>query len=78
MMHEMGHHYNFSESIISSKKWDALYAEQGKKYFYDNVSLYATTNSSEAFAESFAMFTAPNYKIGTLPKEIEDVFKVLK
>jgi len=78
MMHEMGHHYNYSGTITSLKEFEKVFNKKGADYFLNNVSLYSTTNYKEAFAESFAMVTAPNYKIGTLSKDIEDVFKVLK
>jgi len=36
------------------------------------ISGYASQDSYEAFAESFAAYTSPSYKKGMLPKPIED------
>lgn len=50
---------------------DAMYDDLMDWISY-NISEYASTSLSETHAELCAYVTAPNYKQGTLPKELED------
>lgn len=79
--HEMGHHIRDNSSkftLETNKKFTKLWKEKrGTKYFEQNVSQYAQTNSNEAFSECFAAYTSPKYKTGMLPKEIESIFEEL-
>lgn len=52
------------------------YSER-KKWITENISEYATKNIKETDAELSAMVTAPDYKWGTLPKQLEDHVKWL-
>lgn len=72
--HEYGHHV--WDSVLRSDKFEfvEIWKEKGKEYFSKNVSRYAATNMSEAFSECFSSYTSPKYKIGMLPKDIEDYF----
>ena len=83
--HELGHHVDYNSP--PAKIWrDALKAmkfEVGGKpvdtatWAKANVSKYAGTNTSEALAEFFALYTAPNYVAGTLPEAVEAIMEGL-
>jgi len=76
--HEMGHH---SEEIVFGstgspkaelrKEWKKTVADLGQEATKKTISRYAATDASEAFAESFSVYTSPKYKRGMLPKPIE-------
>jgi hypothetical protein len=52
---------------IDGKKVDTA------KWAQANISEYAKTNTSEALAEMFALYTSKNYKPGALPPAIEKI-----
>ena len=43
-----------------------------REWIRENISEYATSNIHELDAELAAMVTDPDYKRGTLPKQLED------
>lgn len=80
--HEFGHHLqlqkigNAKQSVW--KKWDDLYKDKGVSFFKSNVSSYGSTNRLESFAESFAAYTSPLYKKGSVGfKDVESVLKTI-
>lgn len=68
--HEYGHHFYY-HSIYRSD-WIKLYKSQPKSYWAKQVTKYGSSEAAEAFAESFAIFTHPEYTKGFLDKPIED------
>lgn len=73
--HEYGHAvHNQGLNIDAFDDWFALYKSKGKTFWAETVSEYGSTSASELFAESFACYTIPSYKKGTLPKEVEAFF----
>jgi hypothetical protein len=81
--HELGHHlvFQLKTKDVTSGGWGSLYNSHDKSWWAKNVSKYGSSNSGEAFAESFAAYTHPQYGIvgKRLPADIEDWFdKVLK
>lgn len=93
--HEYGHHVFYEAlkqhqkdkwvSFFQSKytKFDAAELKRTKKlssiYWKNNVSVYASTNEVEAFAEVFSAYTSPLYGQGgkRLPLEIEKILEKL-
>lgn len=77
LRHEFGHY--FHHCLVSgrtSKDVKSFFIMYNKNpsFFAKNVSEYASENAAEAFAETFAAYTSPLYKSGSLPKEIETIF----
>jgi SPP1 gp7 family putative phage head morphogenesis protein len=74
LRHEIGHSYQsrFLESFINAAEKDSI--SSGGDYF-NVIGKYGSTKVSEAFAETFALYTSPDYKDGTLPNNIESVMK---
>lgn len=67
--HEFGHEvYNEGFSGAKRTSWEKA---AGKYVGTATVSRYGGTNPSELFSESFSAYTSPNYRPGSLPKEIE-------
>ncbi len=73
--HEFAH-YLYRECLNKDAvdEWIKIYNAKGINWISKNVTKYASTNSSEFFSECFGIFSHPNYKPGTLGKEIEDFF----
>lgn len=76
--HEYGHHLQrqllTEEELLDFSK---IYKNHDVKWWEKKVSEYASTNTTEAFAECFSAYTSPLYgtaKNRFLPKEIEDYF----
>lgn len=78
--HEYGHHVH-----IGHMKWEARqeWTNIWSRYtapdplrvgrtMAQRITQYAGTNDKELFAESFAVYVHPKYKMGDLPKDIED------
>jgi hypothetical protein len=75
--HEWGHHvYGWHADDMLSSRFDDLFNGYGSKWFRENISDYAGTNSMEAYAECFAAYTSPTYgaRGARLPHEIEALF----
>ncbi len=75
LLHELGHGV-FSRRIVSTTKrrWTDIFRKLNRNplLIEDNISVYATTNAEELFAESFSAWAHPKYRRGSLPKEIEE------
>jgi len=73
--HEFGHYVHLSIMKFDTKKpWrdfcmDAL--KKNPSFFDRKISVYASTDQYEAFAEAFCAYTSPLYKKGDLPENIE-------
>lgn len=69
--HEFGHHVFFKG--VQKKELDFLkkYYMKKTRVLKGDVTIYGATNYDELGAEIFSIYTSPNYKKGTLPKEIE-------
>lgn len=74
--HELGHMLStkdFVEGFVAAAaKVDAM---KNLGWFRRNVSEYAGTNIDEAIAESFALYTRPDYPKGALPANLEAFFR---
>ena len=73
--HEFGHHI-FYRTLEGRERqiWaDLFYSKGSKAVDFKVVSDYATTNASEAFAESFAAYSSPLYREG-LPEKVIQFF----
>lgn len=75
--HELGHHVMHIIDSEQRKAWIDLCNSHDKKWLSKNITKYAETNSKEAFAESFAIFTHPQYQPGFLQSDIETYFTKL-
>jgi len=74
--HEMGHHFHREIiSIFDRQEWHDIFKIHSKKYWRENVSVYGSKIDSELFAECFAAFTSPKYKMGMLPRNVENFFE---
>jgi SPP1 gp7 family putative phage head morphogenesis protein len=62
---------NKTDQYIASSKQKLMPASKSKF----PVSQYARTNSKELWSESFAAYTHPGYKPGSLPRDIEDLLE---
>ena len=78
IVHELAHALGLREGIESHKRLGGIlekmhpnFADR-RKWIRENISEYATKNIKETDAELAAMVTEPDYKRGTLPKELED------
>jgi len=80
--HEFGHHFDYSVTKEAMK--DEIAGMLGgkpamKAWGKANISQYAGTHRSECVAEMMALITAPDYKPGRIPEEVESVLhKYLK
>ena len=65
-----------ARTIGNPGAWDSLHFSLGPGVFGKKVSQYAATNSREAFAESFSVWSHPGYKTlkKKLPPAIEEFF----
>ena len=76
LRHEFGH--GVYKEILAKNEigaWKQIWIDNGSDYFKANVSKYAGTNPSEAFAESFSAWTHPRYGtegVKRLPSDIEE------
>ena len=81
LRHEMGHvlWYDDRSSVGSKLRIEFIEKAKGinKEIIARNVSKYATTNSREFFAESFAIYSSPEYKMGSLNKVFGSGFEEL-
>lgn len=84
--HEVGHHVQeHAHKILGPPltdegkriSWQNLAQEYVGKDKPSVISDYAKLSHKELYAESFAVFTDPNYKSGSLPKPIESYFTKL-
>ena len=79
--HEYGHHLKDNLFALGKKRefqqWETIYKSKPKGWWNMKVSGYGSSNSSEAFSESFAAYSSPKYTSGALPKEVEKFFKNL-
>jgi hypothetical protein len=78
IVHELAHALGLRSSVRSAdrlmgvlQKLNIDYTTR-QKWIRENISEYATTNIKETDAELAALVTSPEYKRGTLPKELED------
>ena len=86
--HEFGHQYWYKGMTSAERlEWDKVarnyvVADKSKRTQYMTpapakkmfpVSRYASTNTKEVQAESFAAYTHPGYKRGSLPKDLEEL-----
>jgi hypothetical protein len=81
LRHEIGHSIHFVLDEVEYpkinywRKWQEIYASEKPDWWVRNVSRYASTDSMEAFAESFSAYMHPEYGVDLrLPKKIEDFF----
>lgn len=69
--HELGHVLTDSKIL---RRWrtqiESVYSED---WIRSSISDYATTETVEAIAETFALTTSPMYNAGTLPLRIESI-----
>lgn len=76
--HEFGHLIYHSDTSLRNK-WDSIAHIITESKNVGNVSFYAKTNTSEAFAESFSAYFHPEYNSGkknkVLPSEIHKFFE---
>jgi hypothetical protein len=72
--HEFGHAHQASLSEADVQKWYKIYVSKSKDEWKSSVTKYGGLRGDELYAESFAIYTHPNYKRGALPKEIEQFF----
>jgi hypothetical protein len=78
VVHEVAHALGLREGINSPQRlvklMDEIEPDYSKRrdWIRKNISEYATTNIKEFDAELAAMVTDPEYKRGTLPKQLED------
>jgi hypothetical protein len=75
--HELGHHI---ESSMGNRRktWDKIVEQNGGlPWFEKNLTRYSGTNNSEAFAESFTLYTHPSYKGDLLPKQVHSFIEEL-
>ena len=78
LRHEMGHAFmNAGQAHVPSSVMDRQLdkAAQSSGNIGYAVSVYAATNQHELWAESFAAYTHPQYKQGSLPKAVEDLLR---
>ena len=89
--HEYAHHlYHSNNMWRAAPRWEKLMRDEGyfHQAQIDNpdayrgsdrirreVSVYVGTNHFEAFAETFAAYTHPGYKAGSLPPKIEAFYR---
>ena len=75
LRHEYGHHVWFKKMSPKQRtEWRRYFSRSGGEYnktLGKAVSEYGSSNVEELFAESFAAYTSPLYKAGTMPTEIE-------
>lgn len=78
IVHEIAHALGMQPHIKSPERLAGIlekmfpnYSDR-KKFIHDNISEYAASNIRETDAELASMVTDPEYKRGTLPKELED------
>jgi len=78
IVHELAHALGLRESVRSTERLakameQAVPDKAGRReWIRRNISEYATSNIKELDAELAAMVTDPEYKRGTLPKQLED------
>ena len=78
IVHELAHALGMREGINSPDRLSAILTKmepdfsKRRQWIRENISEYATSNIKETDAELVAMVTEPDYKRGTLPKELED------
>lgn len=79
--HEVGHALHFALDEVEYPninywlEWSNIYDSESTDWWAKNLSRYGSTNSYEAFAESFATYMHPDYgKKFKLPKKVEEYF----
>ena len=78
IVHELAHALGMNKDMDSPGKLQNILTglfpdiKQRREWIRNNLSEYATSNYKETDAELAALVTAPYYKRGTLPKEVED------
>lgn len=83
LVHEMAHALGIREGVDSPQKLDGILSkmfpdyQERRKWIKLNISEYGTSNIKETDAELAALVTRPDYKWGSLPKELEDHVKSL-
>lgn len=78
LTHEFGHHIHLSCLSLNDRiRWNVVVNEIGLDEIKRSVSVYAGTNTDEAFAECFAAYCHPEYKPGFLPRMIEKTLEKL-
>jgi len=81
LRHEMGHTMWFDANSFTSSKLKKEFTNQfnlfGKKLIDKNISEYATTNSVEFFADTFAVYSSPEFVAGSLNKVFGEGFEEL-
>lgn len=82
LRHEVGHHIrqmaldgSRAEAALI-REWETIYSSFGDEEIWQKIGKYATTNSSEGFAEAFTAYTSPLYQTAEhkLPKVMEEFF----
>lgn len=78
IVHELAHAVGLNGKVNSPKRLQDILSRMFpgdlkgmREWIRSNISEYATSNIKETDAELAAMVTDPNYKRGTLPKELE-------
>ena len=83
LVHEMAHALGIRQGVDSPQKLDGILSkmfpdyQERRKWIKLNISEYGTSNIKETDAELAALVTRPDYKWGSLPKELEDHVKSL-
>ncbi|OOF84648.1 hypothetical protein BKG93_06700 [Rodentibacter ratti] len=78
IVHEMAHALGMQKSVKSPERLKNILNQmfQNEKdrtdWIRNNISEYAASNIMETDAELATLVSSPNYKTGTLPKELED------
>src|SRR5208337_3231039 len=78
IVHEIAHALGLRPGVRSPDRLSDILEklhpdyQKRREWIRNNISEYATTNIRETDAELAAMVTDPEYKQGTLPKELED------
>lgn len=74
--HEIGHDLATWEILGMWEKLRDSYSSKTEfKEMVAAISGYAKTNDEEAIAEAFAIYTAPGYIRGLLPRKLEDIIE---
>lgn len=76
--HELGHHFHYSMDYPLWKEFSQIYDKDlAAGSISKKLSKYAETNAKEYFAETFSVYTNPQYQLGTLPDHLEKYMKMV-